>query len=352
MSFHKNNKFLLILMLAINGCNYKKIDKPYNKEFSYTELPVSSSSPALIENENGFTSEINFLAHENEKFILYNHRVSFDQDGSVIKYVKLNSLEPLEYSESKSLKPNSKYKERHISSIVLFENKTWIYYVEGDSLRDQAKSYRALWHDGSLINVEPLNINKKLVVRSWQRFFSHNNKVYMVHTGGGMFFSVSEDGINFDSFKKVYGFSAQPRISVIDNKIIIGFQKGNWQEGIMKSMVSITEDYGNNWSQPKVITDKHKNVHDSYIHTREDGNVDIYYVHPIEGWNGFSLFRRCLTSNMEWGDPELLIDKEIGNVLSPNVSRVNKVKNVVLFVEQVSGYKPYAQVINGDASCE
>ena len=340
----------LAVILLISGCNHNKV--VHNKNtVSKTLLPVSSNSPRLVEANDGITSNVNYLPNDGG-YIVYNFKPNKEGGIPDIRYAKIKKHNPLLFSESKPLKPKNVGKGRYISSIVFINDVTWVYYVESNSINDEVVSFRAKWQNENLVDIEELEINKKLFTRSWQRFKYHQGKVYMVHTGGGMYFSPSENGQVFNDFKKIYKWSAQPRVSALGDSLITAFQSGNQNKGLMKSMVSLSNNAGETWSEARSVTDDHENVHDTYIYQRVDGNVDLYYIHPIGDWRGFSLFRRCLDTDMKMGKPELIIEKEVGSPVAPSVHQLEDGASFVTFVEQKSGYNPYALRIHGDASCD
>jgi hypothetical protein len=338
--------FCLIMLIMLCSCHSGKINQPVRKT---TQLPVSKEFPTLIEVNQGITSNLNYLSGD-KNYIFYNFNPEQKGQNAEIRYVKILSKNPLKFSASQPLNSPDNNLGRYISSVVKIKDKTWIYYVEGESLKHQANSYRAQWIDEKLTHIEQLNIDKRLVVRSWQKFHYNHGMTYMVHTGSGLFFAKSEDGINFSDFSKLYGFSAQPRISNLGDNLITAFQTGNLQKGSMTALFSVSEDSGNSWSKPQKITDQHNNVHDAYLYSRADGNIDAYYVHPIGDWRGFSLFRRCIKPDFNLGQPELVIEKEIGSAIAPGVFQSAE-DIMILFVEQLSGYNPHVLPINDNANC-
>lgn len=318
-----------------------------------TQLPISVTTPKLIEINDGETWDLNLLEAESQKFILYSV-INNKQGLANISYSKLVNIEPLEFSNVKTLLPKSSYKQRHLSSIIKIDGISWLYYVEGDSLKDSAKSYRAQFNNGHLINIEPLTINNSLRVIHWQKFYTlpNNNIAIVFRNGKGMFFGTSKDGKTFTDFIKVYKQAAKPNFIALDNdKFIYSFQGRGKNKGSMQSKFSYSKDGGATWSQPTNTTESHGNVHDAFLFNRNDGLADIYYIYPIGAWRGFSLFRRCIKDNFSLGEEEQVIEKEIGHLMKPNVFRLNKHQLLLTFVEANSNHTPFVTIINGDSIC-
>lgn len=337
----------MLLTFTLSACQLNPANKNNKNK---TALPLSKEAPILIEQNQGYTGNAHYLSGETD-YIFYNLNPAKDNQLAEVRFVKVLNRDPLELSTSQLLNNDLEKTGRHISSIVQIEGVNWIYYVEGNSLKDQARSFRAQWVDEQLRHIEPLNMNKRLVVRSWQRFHYHDGVVYMVHTGSGLFFAKSTDGLNFDGFEKLTGFSAQPRVSILGDKPITAFQKGTLSKGLMNSFFTVTNNSDTSWQDPVLITEQHENVHDTFLFARPDGNIDAYYVHPIGNWRGFSLFRRCINQDLTLGQPELLVEKEIGSLVAPNVFETPQ-GVMVLFVEQLSGYNPYILPVKGYANCQ
>ncbi|BFL86123.1 hypothetical protein LFREDSHE_45730 [Shewanella baltica] len=75
-------------------------------------------------------------------------------------------------------------------------------------------------------------------------------------------------------------------------------------------------------------------VHDAKAIIRPDGNIDIYYVYPIQENSGLSLWRRCLNPNGQLGVEELVVEPSFGNIAKPTPHRLNTGELLITFVEQ------------------
>jgi hypothetical protein len=343
-------KTTLIFLFILTACSTNPLTTNVIKTSS--NLPLSLEEVHLIQANKGLTRNIFHIYSDNKDYILFNYDSAVNKGVSRVKYMELDRFTNSNASNIDEVLPLQKPKKRYISSIIKIHNINWIYYVEADHFKADVKSYRAQWQKGKLVNIEPLSIGKTLKLRSWQKFYVYDDKVVMVHTGGGMFVSVSTDGKTFASFKKIFSYSAQPRISSIGDMLVSAFQIGNWREGKMKPLLSFSNDLANTWSKPMEVTNSHINVHDAFLFKRLDGNIDIYYVYPIGDWRGFSLFRRCLRKNHSLGSEEQVLVKEIGNVVAPSISRLNNDEILVMFNEQLSGYNPYFAILSRDSHCD
>jgi len=341
----------VIILLTVSGCNSWKHK---NNMFDKTLLPVSQDVPLLIENNDGITHESSYLNINDKQYILFSFDSDSKQNHTEIRYGEILNIDPLVVSEVQPVLPKNNFKKRYLSSVVETDNGSWVYFVEGDSLKDVARSYRAQWNKGTLINIEELNIEKKIRVRHWQKYYSFNNRVVMIYAGGdGIFFTTSRDGKTFKNFIKTGERAAQPNFNHVNERVLAySFQRGDWEKGKMKSMFSISEDAGQTWQQPIQTTLSHENVHDAFLFKREDKLLDIYYIYPIGSWRGFSLFRRCIRKDFSLGDEEQVIVKEMGNVIAPTLHRLENNQIVLTFNEQLSGYTPYITILNGDSACE
>ncbi len=347
----KNLLLCVFILVIVSGCSRWKNDTNILKK---TLLPLAKEVPVLIENNDGISYDSSYLTINEKNYILFSLDSGSKKPYTEIRYGEILSIEPLIISRIQSVLPKTKFKKRYLSSIVKMNDSIWIYYVEGNSLKDFAKSFRAQWENGTLVNIEELNIDKKIRVRHWQRYYSFNNLVVMIYAGGdGMFFTTSKDGISFKNFVKTYKRAAKPSFNNVNEKTVAySFQRGNWKKGKMKSMFSISEDMGLTWNQPTETTLSHKNVHDAFLFKRNDGMLDIYYVYPVESWRGFSLFRRCIRKDYSLGDEEQVIVKEMGNVIAPTLHRLEDNRIALVFNEQLSGFNPYITIIKGDSYCE
>ena len=344
-----NKKIIITLLLTLFFTLFSCVETRVIK----TILPLSKNVPTLIENNEEETWDLNLLEADNTKYLLYTV-IDNAKGFADISYSQLTNIEPLKFTKTKLLLPKTNSKQRHLSSIIKIAGTYWIYYVEGDSLKDFSKSFRAQFSNGHLINVEQLNIKTTLRVIHWQKFHVlPNNKVVMVYRNGkGMFFGVSNDGKKFDNFIKVYERGAKPNILALNDDILIyAFQGGGKRKGTMQSKFSYSKNGGDTWSQAINTTESHGNVHDAFLLKRKDGKADIYYIYPIGAWRGFSLFRRCIKDDFTLGNEELLIEKEIGHLLKPNIFRLNGRQLLLTFIEASSNHVPFASIIYGDSVC-
>ena len=337
---------ILVLLLSLISCNKIKLTR--------TPLPISHTVPVMIEKNDEETQDLNLLESGGQEYLFYSV-IDNNQGLADIRFTEVSKIDPLKFSEVKTILPKSKYKQRHLSSILTIDGITWLYYVEGDSLKDIAKSYRAQFNKGHLSHTEELAIDNSLRVIHWQKFHVlPNNNVTMVYRNGkGMFFGTSKDGKTFTNFIKVYERGAKPYLVALDDETLIySFQGIGKRKGTMQSKFSYSIDGGNKWSQATNTTESYGNVHDAFLIERNDGLTDIYYIYPIGTWRGFSLFRRCIKSDFTLGVEEQVIEKEIGHLMKPNIFRINKQQLLLTFVEANSNYSPFATVISGDSVCQ
>ncbi|MCF6319119.1 MAG: glycoside hydrolase [Proteobacteria bacterium] len=339
--------FLLLLVFsALISCTKNNQNK--------TLLPLSKDVPILVDENKSNAWDLNLLEFNNIKYVLYTV-IHEEQGYANIAYSEILNTKPLKFSNMKPLLPKSKLKKRYISSIVTINNISWIYYVEGDLLKDIAKSYRARFNHGTLSHIEKISIESSPRVIHWQKFHSlPNNQVLMVlRDGKGMYFAKSSDGRIFSNLTKVYKRGAKPSIIALDNQnLIYAFQGRGEKRGTMQSKFSYSTNGGKTWSKAINTTQSHGNVHDASLFLRQDGKADIYYIYPIDDWRGFSLFRRCIKEDYTLGDEEQVIEKEMGSVLMPNIFRLNNQQLLLTFIESNSNHTSYAAIIYGDSLCQ
>ena len=126
---------------------------------------------------------------------------------------------------------------------------------------------------------------------------------------------------------------------------------------ITKTHFRLSSNLGKTWTEAVPINFTDVTVHDAKAIIRPDGNIDIYYVYPIQDNSGLSLWRRCLNPDGQLGVEELVVEPSFGNIAKPTPHRLNTGELLITFVEQgkvvlEGDHNLHAAIIFRDASCD
>jgi hypothetical protein len=126
----------------------------------------------------------------------------------------------------------------------------------------------------------------------------------------------------------------------------------------MRSHFRISSDNGRSWGTHVPVTSRGVEIHDANPIRRLDGNIDVYYSSvDNETSNSFTLWRRCLKSNGEQGNEELLLPAQYGNIAKVTPHRLTNNLIMLTFVEQGDPYSTgkhqiLGNIIEKDSLCE
>ncbi|MCE9685671.1 hypothetical protein LZP73_05505 [Shewanella sp. AS16] len=181
------------------------------------------------------------------------------------------SKEKTKFTPPKVVSAHKNAKIRTSVSQVTINNDEWLYYIESNSYKSEAIAYRAKLVDGSLVEQQTLSLGMPISPASNARWHVvDGNKVGLVYREKlccKLYFSISNNGIDFGEFSYIGNAGSMPYLSSFkDGKLLYLFQKGfktskTKANGepifIMKSHFRMSSDMGKTWGDPHTLDLKH-----------------------------------------------------------------------------------------------
>lgn len=313
------------------------------------ELPLQKESIFRIE----YPAEIQYISaliqNKDTSTLVYESWKGYEMNKGDLHYSKLKVLnEKIEFDTAKVVLPNKNTSIRSSVSHIIIDGIDWLYFIESNGFKSDAIAYRAKLKDSALVEREKISLETTLSPSSNARWHvMNNNNVALVYTGKQcckLYFSISNDGVKFETPRYIGNTGFMPYLSSFsDGKLLYLFQKSFRSSKekpngkpiyITKSHFRISNNYGQTWSEYTPISLTDDTVHDAKAILRHDGNIDIYYVYPIQEGKGLSLWRRCISNDGELGNEELVVQHDFGNIAKPSIHRLDKGEILVTFVEQ------------------
>ncbi len=338
---------------------------------SANELPLQKESISRIE----YPPEIQYISaliqKKNTSALVYESWKGFEMNEGDLHYSKLTVLnQKIKFDTVKVVHPNKNTLIRSSISHVIIDGVDWLYFIESNGFKSDAIAYRAKLKDSALVEQEKISLEFTLSPSSNARWHvMNNNKVALVYTNKQcckLYFSTSKDGVKFEAPRYIGNTGFMPHLSSFsDGKLLYLFQKSFRSSKekpngkpiyITKSHFRISNNFGKTWGEYTPISLTDDTVHDAKAILRHDGNIDIYYVYPIQEDKDLSLWRRCISSNGELGNEELVVQHDFGNIAKPSIHRLDSGKILVTFVEQgkvvLEGeHNIHSAIISADSEC-
>ncbi|MFS4458033.1 hypothetical protein [Bdellovibrio sp. HCB2-146] len=213
-------------------------------------------------------------------------------------------LKDRRFTKARQLQPGISEQFNYFANArpVTINGKIWIYFTAVDTQKNESKWGRFAFDENDPETpVEWLNAQESLVgqIRPWIfPSLTSSGDILLAYekrnsTTGLMdlFFARSAKGRDFSVGLPIASGAQMVRFAE--------FEKGPWafsyQVGSGKQMnafVKFSADQGQSFSTPIQIS-QYKNIHDTFLLKRHDGELDVYYLVWMEG-SGYSLFRRQL----------------------------------------------------------
>jgi len=338
---------------------------------SANELPLQKESISRIE----YPPEIQYISaliqSKDTSTLVYESWKGFKMNEGDLHYSELNVLnKKIQFDTAKVVLPNKNTLIRSSISHVIIDGIDWLYFIESNGFKSDAFAYRAKLKDSALVEREKLSLEITLSPSSNARWHVlNNNNIALVYTDKKcckLYFSISKDGVKFETPRYIGNTGFMPHLSSFsDGKLLYLFQKSfrsskEKSNGkpiyITKSHFRVSNNYGQTWSEYTPITLTDDTVHDAKAILRLDGNIDIYYVYPIQDGKGLSLWRRCINTNGGLGNEELVVQHDFGNIAKPSIHRLENGKMLVTFVEQgqvvlEGDHNIHGAIISVDSEC-
>ncbi|MCL1096229.1 hypothetical protein [Shewanella kaireitica] len=338
---------------------------------SANELPLQKESISRIE----YPPEIQYISaliqSKDTSTLVYESWKGFEMNEGDLHYSELNVLnEKIQFDTAKVVLPNKNTLIRSSISHVIIDGVDWLYFIESNGFKSEAIAYRAKFKDSALVEQEKISLEVPLSLSSNARWsVMKNNSVALVYTDKKcckLYFSISKDGVKFETPRYIGNAGFMPHLSSFsDGKLLYLFQKSFRSSKekpngkpiyITKSHFRVSNNYGQTWSEYTPITLTDDTVHDAKAILRLDGNIDIYYVYPIQEGKGLSLWRKCINTNGGLGNEELVVQHDFGNIAKPSIHRLENGKMLVTFVEQgkvvlEGDHNIHGAIISADSEC-
>jgi hypothetical protein len=338
---------------------------------SANELPLQKDSISRIE----YPPEIQYISallqNKETSILVYESWKGFEMSEGSLHYSKLNlSNEKIEFSAAQVILPNNNRSIISSVSKIKIDGVDWLYFIESNNFNSDAIVYRAQLKNSSLVDREKLSLEMTLSPSSNARWHvMKNNNIALVYTGKQcckLYFARSNDGVKFGTPEYIGNTGFMPYLSSFsDGQLLYLFQKSfrsSKQKSngkpifITKTHFKISDDFGQTWGEYTPISTTDDTVHDAKAILRLDGNIDIYYVYPTQKDKGLSLWRRCIKSNGNLGNEELVVEHDLGNIAKPAVHRLDNDKILLTFVEQgevvlEGDHNIHGAMISSDALC-
>lgn len=338
--------------------------------FVFANSELSSATTVALDNRDRFNSRaINFHINQGE-YVIYESISDFNFSKIDLT---LSQIDTLSSDTPLLLKQRPLISAEQYNSLVGYveqEGKHWLYYLQSDSWRSNAKLFRAQLTDtANLAEPEQLVLPFTLSIMSNPSLVYQQGRYHLAFINSTccqINYSASEDGINFSKEVTLPVTGAMPEISVFnDGVLLFSYQRAFAtsqlnKKGkpifVMKSRYMLSFDQGKSWQHEQVVSNSIAEIHDAFPMQRRDGNIDLYYSHSLDRQgHQLSLWRRCVNSKGEQGTEMLVADQRIGNIAKPNVYRRPNGKLSLLFSEQgeeiKNGSIQQFAVLNDDVIC-
>jgi hypothetical protein len=361
----KNLFYLIATLLSVNSYS--------------NNLPLTSDDIHRIEHPPGMQILSTIITPKESLVLIYEHFYNYDMKSGELRYSELD-INPSSILSSKprtlEFENNQPVNFRTGVSSVKGNNVEWLYFVESETTYFKPASlYRAQWgSNNKLVNKQLLSLPMPIAAASAPKWYLLNNgKVALVYRSKPypgccqLLFSLSNDGVNFDSPIDIGSGGAMPALAIFSSdELIYTFQtrftsKANDSDGKEKSGMRthfrLSTNNGANWGKPIPITTRVEGVHDASPIQRKDGNIDVYYSSIDSKENdSFTLWRRCVSSSGKLGNEELVVNTSVGNIAKASPHRLNDGSLLITFVEQGKVYSEgdhnlHAANILKDAKC-
>ncbi|PMG39959.1 hypothetical protein [Shewanella sp. 10N.286.52.B9] len=341
-------------------------------------LPLMKDDIHRIEYPEGMQVLSTVIQSQDSLNVIYSHFYNYDWKAGELRNSKLE-LTPTSILSSKPMTLGfENNKPVNFRTGVSSINKTsteWLYFVESETTyHKSASAFRAQWKSGELVHKQLLSLPTAIAAASSPKWYLLNNGkvalVYRTEPYPGccqLLFSLSDDGVNFDSPVNIGSGGAMPALAMFSsNELIYTFQTrfvskkkdsdGKEKSG-MRTHFRLSSNQGANWREPIPITTRVEEVHDASPIRRRDGYVDVYYSSVDSHENDvFSLWRRCVSTSGKLGPEELVVDKSFGNVAKVSPHRLGDGSLLLTFVEQGKVYSEgehnlHSAKVLSDAKC-
>lgn len=342
-------------------------------------LPLTNDDIHRVEHPEGMQILSAIITPKESLTLIYDHFYNYDMKAGELRYSQLK-LTPTSILSSKPMtlefEDNKPVNFRTGVSSIKINNVEWLYFVESDTTYFKPASlYRAQWgSNNKLVNRQLLSLPTTVAAGSAPKWYLLNNgKVALVYRSKPysgcckLLFSLSNDGLNFDSPVEIGSGGAMPALAMFSsNELIYTFQtrfvskimsSKQQQKSGMRTHFRLSSNDGANWGDPIPITTRVEGVHDASPIQRRDGNVDVYYSSIDSQENDvFSLWRRCVSTAGKLGPEELVVDKKFGNIAKASLHRLSDGSLLLTFVEQGEVYSEgdhnlHVAKIPSDAKC-
>lgn len=338
---------------------------------SGNDLPLADRNILRIEQPGEIQYQSTLIQTESANVLVYESWGGHDMKHGRLRYSQLSMNNgKIGADTPRNLKIGSDSAVVTSLSKITLNSIDWLYYIEAKSFNAEASLFRAKLDAGKLIEQEAVLLTFPIAPSSNIRLhLIDGNKVALVFTGKKcceLYFSISDDGLIFNRPSELGNTGFMPFISSFPGgEIVYFFQKSihtskTQPSGkpvyITKTHFRISSNLGNTWTEAVPINLIDVTVHDAKAVIRLDGNIDVYYVYPIQEDRGLSLWRRCLNPHGQLGSEELVVDPSFGNIAKPTPHRLKNGELLITFVEQgkvvLEGYHNlHAAIISRDANC-
>ncbi|WP_158682994.1 hypothetical protein [Shewanella sp. WE21] len=344
----------------------------YSFTASSNERPLKRESILRVEHPSAIQYTSALIQSGTSNTLVYESWSGYKMEKAWLRYTSLNfDHGVLDKGSSVNILPESPSNIVSSVSLVNFNGEDWLYYLEARSFKSEADVFRAKLRNGVLVEIEPVSLKDAIAPSSNIKFHRvSRNSVAIVYTAKkccSLYFALSNDGVKFDTPSAIDSSGFMPYLSSFSGGDIVYFFQKSFRTSqtqpsgkpvyITKTHFRISSNLGNTWTEAIPINLTDATVHDAKAIIRPDGNIDIYYVYPIQENSGLSLWRRCLNPNGQLGVEELVVESSFGNIAKPTTHRLNTGELLITFVEQGKAvlegdHNLHAAIISRDASCD